>query len=401
MNQKTKSQVPHSRRPPASGRQPSRRLTPRLLESFADELRAYHQLFRRRFQRREQRAWSILYLCGQLSELERKTIEPIVLALRGSDHNAVRGLQQFIGQSPWPIEPLLQQHHALVAESLGDAQAVVIVDGSGFPKQGQHSAGVAHQYCGHLGKVANCQEGVFLVYASAHGHTFLDARLYVPLDWLAAEYAERWRRCGIPETLEFQTEPALGLNLLQTLVQQNGLPFRWVAADERFGRDPAFLDGISALGKWYLVAVPGDTRVWLRRPPLELPGRAPTGQRRTRTRLALHAPAPRPVSEIVAGLPRSAWKRYTIQEGSQGPVVAEFTFLRVTTVRATLPGPRVWLVVRRSLGAEPELKYHLSNAPLSIMPRDLARLSGWRWPIETTLKEGKGQVGMDHYETRT
>ncbi len=387
--------------PPASGREPSWRLTPGDVDAIAEELIAFHRLYRPVFQRREQRQWSVFYLCGQLANLERKTIEPMVLALKGPDPNAMRGLQQFISQAAWKMQTFRVRHQELVAETLGEPDGIVIVDGSGFPKQGEHSAGVAHQYCGRLGKVANCQEGVFVVYASARGYTFVDGRLYLPECWFEADYGERWQRCGIPDEVIFHTEPELALAMIRDLVMRNMLPFRWVTGDEHFGQNPAFLDGISALGKWYLVEVPSDTRVWLRTPPVEPPGRGPLGRPRTRPRVAPNAPRPHEARALVADLPKSAWTRAVIKEGSKGPWVAEFAFLRVTTIRDELPGPRVWAMFRRSLGPQPELKFYLSNAPARCASHELVHVSGMRWPIETALEEGKGEAGMDHYETRS
>ena len=184
-------------------------------------------------------------------------------------------------------------------------------------------------------------------------------------------------------------------------MQRGVIPFRWVTADEDFGKNPAFLDEIAALGKWYLIEVPADTRVWLRKPVVEPPGRGLIGRPRTRPRVAANAPRPREVREWATQLPKSAWQRRTIQEGSQGPMVAEFAFLRVTTIRQGLPGPRVWAVFRRSLSSTPEYKFYLSNAPATCATSELVRLSGLRWPVETVLEEGKGEVGMDHYETRS
>ena len=138
-------------------------------------------------------------------------------------------------------QPLLEQVQNLVTDWLGEPEGVVIVDGSGFPKQGSHSVGVAHQYCGHLGKVANCQEGVFLVYASRRGYAFLDERLYLPQDWFSPEYHERWQACEIPDTLSFRTEPELGLEMIAQLQQRAVVPFRWVTCDEGYSKSPAFL----------------------------------------------------------------------------------------------------------------------------------------------------------------
>ncbi len=390
-----------SNKRPASSRKPVLKLTAGDMEALGDELMAYQGLFHSVFQRREQRYWSLVYLCGQLSDLERKTIEPMVLALIGPDADAVRAVQQFIGQGAWDASALIRRYQSLVAEWLGNPQGVVIIDGSGFPKQGQDSVGVAPQYCGAVGKVANCQEGVFAVYVSPSGYTFLDERLYMPRDWFDEAHRYRWEKCGVPEDLPFQTEPELGLDMLRELVDRGVIPFQWVTCDEHFGENPAFLNGISALGKWYMAEVPCDTRVWLRTPRVELPGPGLLGRPRTQPRVARNAAAPREVRQIAAGLPASAWTRYTFKQGSQGPLVAEFAFLRATTVCDKLPGQRVWAVFRRSVNPPHELKFYLSDAPGTCAHYELAQLCGLRWPVETTLEEGKGEVGLDHYETRT
>lgn len=188
MSRKPKQPGRLMRRPPASGCKPARCLSTAEIAHLGEDLIAYHRQFYSVLKRREQRQSSMFYLCGQLSGLERKTVEPMVLALHGPDLNAIRAVQQFMGQSPWSAPDAVKQHQRMVAESLGDPLGVVIVDGSGFPKQGPYSAGVAYQYCGHLGKLANCQEGVFAVYATRHGYTFLDGRLYMPEPWFAAEH---------------------------------------------------------------------------------------------------------------------------------------------------------------------------------------------------------------------
>jgi len=398
---KKRSSSRRSNKRPASGRKPSLRLTFGDIDAISDELKTYHRLFQAVFQRREQRYWSLVYLCGQLSDLERKTIEPMVLALLGPEPNAVRAVEHFISQSQWKTPALIQQYQEVVVEWLGDPHGVVIIDGSGFPKQGHDSAGVAHQYCGALGKLANCQEGVFAVYVSPGGAAFLDMRLYVPEDWFDAAYRARWKKCGIPADLSFRTEPELALDMLRELVTRDRVPFEWVAFDEHLGESPSLLDEIEALGKWYLAEVPCNTRVWSHTPHIEPPGPSLLGRPRTRPRLAKNAPRARELRDIAASLPKSAWTRYTFKEGSKGAMVAEFAFLRVTAVRNKLPGPRVWAVFRRSLNSQPELKIYLSNAPHTCAHYELAQLCGLRWPVETTLKEGKGEVGMDHYETRT
>ena len=168
-------------------------LRPQDVAGLVEELRAYHAIYAPLFQRREQRAWSAKYLHGLLLDLPRKSIEPMVLALEGADRNAVRAMQQFLSDGAW------------------DDGAVLTLDGSDFPKQGKASVGVKRQYCGELGKRANCQAGVFLGYASRHGYTLLDRRLYLPEEWVAdAVYAGRRDACGVPPATAFQTKPQLG-----------------------------------------------------------------------------------------------------------------------------------------------------------------------------------------------
>jgi SRSO17 transposase len=260
---------------------------------------------------------------------------------------------------------------------------------------------VAPQYCGHVGKVANCQEGVFALYASRQGYAFLDKRLYIPALWFTADYQTRWQACGIPADLTFHTEPELGLAMITQLVQRAVVPFRWVTCDARYGEIPAFLDGIAAQAKWYFAEVAVDTRVWLRTPPVEPPGPGLLGTHRTRPRVKRTAPAPYAMGDLAALVPPNHWQRRKIKEGSKGPLMAEFACLRVTAIRDELPGPRCWAIFRRTLGPNPEVKFFLSNAPATCSLPEFVRVSGLRWPVETGLEESKGELGMDHYEIRT
>lgn len=391
----------HRRRAPPSGRKGGGRLRESSLATARQELVDFHKLFAPHFHRAEQRCWSAFYLCGQLAGLARKTIEPMVLALLGRVPEAVRAVQQFISQSPWAIEPVIVQLEALVVDSLSDPEGVIIADGSGFPKRGKHSAGVARQYCGRLGKVENCQEGVFLVYASVKGQAFLNGRLYLPEDWFAPDHADRRAQCGLPRQTPFQTEPKIALELIRQVVDRERVAFRWVAADADFGRDPGFLDGLAVLGKWYLAEVPKSTRVWLRTPRVQSPGPSVIGRPRLHARVYPGTLPAQTVEDIAARWPAARWKRRCIKEGSQGPMWAEFVWLRVTAIRDELPGRRQWLVIRRNLDKERKIKYYLSNAPADCPPAELVRLTGYRWPMETAIEEAKGEVGMAHYETRS
>jgi len=225
--------------------------------------------------------------------------------------------------------------------------------------------------------------------------------LYLPAEWFDEMHRAYWPQIGLPSETTLHTEPALALEMITELVKRSQLPFAWITADEHFGQIPGFLDGVAALGKWYFAEVPTTTRIWLRTPAICRPGPGPLGQPRPQPRVAPNAPGPVAVRDWLRDLPVGRWHRYTIKEGSRGPMVAAFAFERVTLVRDRLPGPRVWLIVRRSLGLQAEVKYYLSNAPANCAPVDLERLSGWRWRIETVLEEAKGEVGLDHYETRT
>jgi SRSO17 transposase len=388
-------------RPPASGRPPSLKLPDHDVEASAQELMVFHLLFTDCFQRQEQRHWSLFYLCGQLSNVARKTVEPMVLELLGVEAKAVRAVQRFISENTWHWEGVLERAQELVGTWLGEPEGVVIADGSGFPKQGDHSVGVAAQYCGHLGKIANCQQGVFLAYASSRGYAFLDERLYVPASWFDPAHQADRKACGVPTTLAFQTEPDLALSMIEHVVTRNHVPFHWVTADEGYGKSPGFLDGIAQLGKGYVVEVPSDTRAWAHTPKVEPPGPGLLGRPRTRPRVSPTAAPPLALPALAAGLPKFAWVRRSVRESSKGPVVAEFAALRVTPVRDALPGPRGWALFQRNLGPKREQKYYLSNAPANCTLDTLIHVSTLRWPIETAFEEGKGEAGMDQYETRT
>ena len=377
---------------------PPLELSPKEIAALADALVEYHAAFADLYYRKEQAHWGLKYLQGLMLPIERKSIEPMALALEGGD---VQALQQFIGQGQWQDAALLQQHWRLVDETLGEADGVYIVDGSDFCKQGEHSVGVARQWCGHVGKIDNCQAGVFAAYASRKGYTLLDRRLYLPAEWFDAGHRERWQKCGIPETTRFTTKPALALEMLRAVVAAGTLRFRWVTCDEAFSRDTGFLDAVAAHQRWYYAEVPHDTQVWQARPATAVPPWSGRGRRPRQARVVPGAPAPQRVDQLATVSPTDGWQPYLIKEGSKGPLVAEFACQRGVAVRAGLPGPEVWIVFRRTLGETPELKIYLSNAPAHTPLAVLVRMAGMRWPIETAFEESKGGLGLDHYEVRS
>ena len=373
-------------------------LTAKDIETLADELVAYHAKFADLYYRTEQAQWGYKYLQGLLAPLESKAIQPMAMNLEDGD---IQAMQQFIGQGKWRDEKLLKKHWKLVDDTLGEEDGVWITDESGFPKKGECSVGVARQWCGQLGKVENCQVGVFAAYASRKGYTLLDRRLYLPEIWFGEDHRERWEKCGIPDETTFKTKPELALEMLQEVVQEGTLRFRWVACDETYGKDPAFLDGVAALGRWYFAEIPHNIQVWETRPKTGIPEWGGRGPRPTRERVAEGEPPSKRVDEIAAAVPADDWHPYLIKEGSKGPMVADFAFLRVVEVRDELPGREVWLVLRRSLGDDPELKTYLCNAPADTPYSELARIAGMRWPVETALEDGKDDLGMDEYMVRS
>jgi SRSO17 transposase len=380
---------------------PAMELSPHDIDNLVDELRAYHALYSPLFQRREQRAWASDSLHGFLLDLPRKSIEPMVLTLRGDDANAIRAMQQFVREGAWCDQAILERHWCEVDQTLGDEDGVLTLDGSDLLKHGQESVGVKRQYCGAVGKRANCQAGVFLGDASVHGYTVLDRRLSLPTEWVEDDaWAPRRRRCGVPHNLPFKTKPALGWDMIRAVVDHQKLRGRWVTCDEAFGRDTGLLDQVAGSGLWYVAEVPHDTQVWRTRPQTAIPPWSGRGRKPTRVRLGPGQAQAEEVSAVAACLPREQWSRHLIKEGSQGPMVADVAMARVVAIRNGLPGPEVWLVCRRNLDSG-EFKTSVCNAPAETPRPTLVRLRGRRWPIETCFEEGKQYLGMRDYEVRS
>lgn len=380
---------------------PVMKLEPQDVDKLMSELEEYHAIYSPLYSRREQREQSARYLQGLLLDIPDKAIEPMVLAQQGVAPNEIRARQHFVSAGVWADEGLLKRHWQEVDRDLGEAEGVFTLDGSDFAKQGEDSVGVKRQYCGELGKIANCQAGVFLGYASRKGYTLLDRRLYLPEEWVTEEaYAERRQKCGVPPEVEFKTKTQLSGEMLTAVHKTGTLRGQWVACDEAFGRDTDLLDQVAGLGLWYYAEVPHNTLVWLKRPATAVPEWSGQGRKPSRLALVEGEPAPQSVSAIAETLSADRWSPHTIKEGSKGPLVAKFACLRVVASRDGLPGPEVWLILRRDL-LSGELKTYLSNAPLETPLTELVRLSGMRWPIETCFEDGKQYLGMGDYQVRT
>lgn len=376
---------------------PENNLSKKDVEQFLKELMQYMKLFRSAFERVEQMKHSQVYVRGLLGNATRKNVEQMALGLG----EKVRSLQYFVGQSQWESEPVIAIHQGLIAESLGETDGVMLIDESSNVKQGSESVGVAAQYCGSVGKIANGQVGVYLGYASRKGYSLVDAQLFIPEVWFEEEHAEQREACGVPEELLYKTKPEIGLELLERAVKRGHLPFSCLAADALYGDSPAFRDGVAALGKYYFTAIKENTLIWPSAPEVHVPAWKGHGRPPTRLRLSDPEKHPLSVKQLAKQIPGQDWIRAVIKEGSKGPIVCDFAFLRVTESRGNLPGPELWLIIRRNLDDPSVIKYFYSNAPIETPLNEFVRISGMRWPIETIFEEAKGEVGLDHYEMRS
>jgi SRSO17 transposase len=365
------------------------------MRALAQQLVQFHGEFSPFYGRREHHRFGLAYLQGLLSDLERKTAEGISLLLLS--RSVVRRMQCFLSIYRWDHVGMLHAYQEALAKLIyapGD-EGMVNVDSSEFRKKGKESVGVARQYCGNLGKVDNCQCGVFVGYASPRGYGLVDCRLYLPDIWLGEEYGERRRKCQIPAETQFRTKLQIALDLLEGLKKRNMFPARWIGCDCSFGSDVKFLDEVGRQF-WYFASVRSTTLVWLSPPRMRVPPYKGRGRKALKPRL-LSRPAVT-VAEVAKDT-TLRWQLMNLAEGTKGPIMAEVARIRVIPSRAGMPGKECWLYIRKY--PDGELKYALSNAPRSISIRKLNRASTLRWPIEQCFQEGKEQLGMDHYEHRS
>jgi SRSO17 transposase len=377
---------------------PTFEVVPSDVAGFMDELWEFQSLFHDCFARREPRAHFFDYMVGQLSQLERKSIEPLALHVEGG---TIRGLQRFISDVQWDEEQMLWNYQQLVAEAMGDPEGVLMFDETGFVKKGHDSVGVARQYCGTLGKVENCQVGVFAGYASRQGYALVDKRLFLPEAWCGEAYARQRTACNVPPEVRFQSKPQLAAAMLRGIVREGLLPFKYVVADCLYGNSPDFLDAVDAcVGVTTFVAIPADTRCWLQRPRTAEQTYRYKGAEHSKRVVVTPTPDACTVAALATQLPASRWYQRTVSEGTKGPIAYAFARQRVTLCREGLPERTVWLVIKRCGRAEPSYSYYISNAPASTPWRTFVWLSGLRWAIEQCFEEGKTELGMDHYEVR-
>jgi len=318
-------------------------------------------------------------LQGKLSKLQRKTSEPIAYL---ADRQR-KPVQNFVGAGAWDDEAVMAELRQHVAETLGNADAVIVVDPSGFPKKGVASCGVARQWCGRLGKVDNCQVGVFLAYVTAAGYAPLDRQLYLPKDW--AEDDKRRQQTHVPPAVTFQESWRIGLALLDRSAKE--VPFGWVAGDDELGRASAFRAALRQRQWRYVLDVPCNTLVRDLKEELA-PGR--------------RVPSWRRAEDWVKTQPASRWRRLVVGDGAKGPKVVRALEAWVQTKDEDgRVGPRERLVVIRTVAQEPQVWYTLSQAAVEIPLRVLVGVHGRRHGIEEVLQAAKGEVGLGHYEMRS
>ena len=367
------------------------------VEGFMDELEQFHGSFSDCFVRSEPRENFLRYMEGLLSPLERKSIEPIALHVEGAN---VRCMQNTITNAHWDEERMEAGYHDKVREKLADPDAVMIFDESGFVKKGEHSAGVARQYCGTIGKVENCQVGTFAAYASRHGYALVDKELFIPQAWFDEEHKAKREQLDFPEGLQFKTKPQQAAEMLERL--HPVFPFKYALADSIYGESEDFINAVeSHLGMIYFVQVSRKTQIWLREPATRIKHYQYKGQSRSKRVVRETEKDPIRMDTFAEGLHDHFWYRRTVSEGSKGPIAYEFTRRRVTLCRDGLPYKTVWMLIRRNTNKDNRhYCYYISNAPLSTRLKTFVWLSGIRWAIEQCFEEAKSEVGMDHYEVR-
>jgi SRSO17 transposase len=379
--------------------------TPELSPLALGRLAEYAASFAEEFPQARPALWAGVYLQGLLIDGERKSIEPLSRRVTLPAGLAVldpdQALQQFVNQSPWDHRPVLRRYRSLLAATFASPEGVFVFDDVSFPKQGKCSVGVQRQYCGALGKKANCQVAVSVHYVAPRGHHPLDLRLYLPDGWLSDK--KRLDSAGVPpEQRRALTKPQIALELLDG-VRAEGLPGWAVVADAGYGVSGELRDGLEARGLSYIAGVTEDFVVFTQRPRWDLP--APHGggggRPRTRPRLAEGSPRPIALSELARTLRR---RKVTWREGTRGKLSGRFTWLRVWPGQGWQRGEcagkgPLWLLIEEQ--ADGKIKYAFSNLPEGTGMKAAVRLWKSRWPVGQGYQQMKEELGLGHFEGRS
>jgi SRSO17 transposase len=335
------------------------------MDDAADWARGFDELTERilpRFRRVEPRRRAVAYLKGLLAPVERKNGWQLAEAAGDSTPD---GMQDFLARMLWDADLVRDDLRAYVVDHLGDAGAVLVLDETGFLKKGTKSVGVQRQYSGTAGRIENCQIGVFLGYASRHGHALIDRALYLPESW--AHDPARRRAAGVPEVVAFATKPQLGREMLERAFTA-GVPCAWVTGDSVYGADSALRRTIETSGHGYVMAV-----------------------------TSAHHLGCKPVADWLEDV--KTWQRLSAGNGAKGPRLYDWAWLPYRS--KTAPGWQKGLLIRRKIGKPDKFTFYLTLSPEATTLPELVRIAGRRWTIEACFEAAKGEVGLDHYEVRS
>jgi SRSO17 transposase len=335
--------------------------------SWAEQLAEVAERIGPRFLRSEPRWQARAYLQGLLSSAERKNSWQ--LAEQAGDPGPHR-FQHLLGRAIWEADEVRDDLQAYVQEQLADPEAVLIVDETGFLKKGEQRVGVQRQYSGTAGRIENCQIGVFLAYAAARGHTFLDRALYVPEEW--AQDQPRRRAAGVPAEVRFATKPVLARHMIERALQ-NGVPARWVSGDSVYGNDGKLRLWLEEQQLAHVLGVSGNHFVWI----------GATQQK---------------VSTVAAQLSPEDWSRRSAGSGSKGPRWYDWAAVETNSM---IKGWTRWLLVRRSVDNPQDWAYYRVFAPAETSLEEMVTVAGQRWAVEECFATAKGEVGLDEYEVRS
>jgi SRSO17 transposase len=350
--------------------------------------------FQRCFGHRAQRLALRTYVQGVFSDSDRKSMQAMLA--RVTEPVSYQAFQHFITHAPWDADRIWRR----LLEILPERRGVLIIDGTSFPKQGPHSVGVARQYCGALGKIANCQVAVTAALWTGTRAWLLGALLYLPQSW--SEDANRRAATRIPSTVSFQEKWRQALTLIRR-ARAAGLHLTAVVADAEFGDITAFR---RLLHQWrlpYALGVSRQLTVFRGTPAVHIPPSSRTG--RPRSQLVLvHDTRPITVRAVALALPARAWRRVIWRNGPNRPWAARFAAVRVTPAnewRNRRLAPEVWLLCEQDLGLTPRIKYFFVHLPATASLKQLVRLAHQRWAIEQQYQELKTELGLDHFEGRS
>lgn len=375
------------------------------IKQIGRKLKSFLANFDDCFSRSEPRRDLLAYVKGQLSDLARKSIEPIALAAG----MAPRTLQYFLSDIPWDHERLRDRLQWKVASDHSHPRAIGVVDESGNPKKGDHTCGVKRQWCGNTGKIDNCVVGVHLGYVADDFQCLLDSDLYLPQDW--ANDPVRRKEAKIPETVTYRKKADIALDQIRRALG-NGIRFSALTFDEFYGRDRDFLDGLESLGQNYVGEIPSDFNGWTSMPDIlqkDTPSeRRKRGRKRIYPRISRQTSQTSEVRKLGVYSPKfykQKWQKFKIKDGEKGPVVWEVKAIEFYRRQGkdALPGRAHTLIIARNVLDENEVKYFLSNMVIDgkqITLQWLLWVAFSRWPIERCFEIGKRDLGMDHFEMR-